>query len=272
MTKIAIIGGKGKIGSAFAQAFKEKGHEVIVSSRSTEIKPTEAVRDADIVIVSVPIEVTEAVIKEISSHVKKDAILSDFTSVKIMPCKAMKKYSKSEVIGCHPLFGPGVEIKGQKIVFCSIRTKKRAEEYKHILESIGLEVILMNPKEHDKQMALIQCLNHIDSIAFGNYLLSSNFDLNSKLITPAFLLKRSVVGRMLSQETSLYPSILVHNPYSKKIIKEYSNSIKNISKLIKNKDQKGLESEIKKLQDYFGSLAQESREITNKLLESMKHG
>ena len=86
----------------------------MVSSRSTEIKPIDAVKNADIIILSVPIESTESVIKEIAPYVKKDSILSDFASVKIMPCKTMKKHSKSAVVGCHPLFGPGVEIKGQK--------------------------------------------------------------------------------------------------------------------------------------------------------------
>ncbi len=36
---ISIIGGTGQMGSVFAKAFRDKGYEVIISGRKTEITP-----------------------------------------------------------------------------------------------------------------------------------------------------------------------------------------------------------------------------------------
>jgi len=109
---IAIIGGTGKIGGMFAKAFKEKGYEVIIASRETEISMEDAAARGDVVIVSIPIRNTKEVIEKISGNLKKDALLTDFTSVKVMPCKVMEKSFKGEVIGGHPVFGPFTGFKG----------------------------------------------------------------------------------------------------------------------------------------------------------------
>ena len=81
--KIAIIGGKGQMGKMFAEAFKKKGCEVILTGRRGN--NIDAAKKADIIIVSVPIRETVKVIEEIASHIKEDALLTDFTSIKVKP-------------------------------------------------------------------------------------------------------------------------------------------------------------------------------------------
>jgi prephenate dehydrogenase len=261
---ISIIGGTGKIGSVFASAFKEKGYDVIVSSRKSEIKPIDATARGDLVIVSVPIGVTEEVIKEIGNYVRKDSVLMDFTSVKTGPCKMMKKFSKSKIIGGHPLFGPGVAIKGESIVLCKVRGE--TSELKRLFEEIGLKVIEMSAEEHDKEMAIIQCANQFSNIGFGSYLVKERFDLGNKLLTPAMKLKLSVVGRTLSQNPELYPEILLHNPYAKKAINQYIKSLKELNEVVKKGDEKELVSKIEELKKYFGDSSEKARELTNKIL------
>src|SRR3989344_3074917 len=91
---ISIIGGTGRMGQVFAKAFKDKGYNVIISGRNTSINMVEAAQKGDIVIITVPISETESVIKNIGSYVRKEALLTDFTSIKVNPIKWMKKYSK----------------------------------------------------------------------------------------------------------------------------------------------------------------------------------
>lgn len=271
MTKISIIGGTGKMGSAFAEALKKKGHDVIISSRSTEIKPIDAAKQGNIVIISVPIKSTEEVIKELAPFTKKDTILTDFTSVKVKPCKLMEKYSKSNVIGGHPLFGPGVNLSGQQMVLCNIKGDK-LKELKSIYESIGLNIIELSAEQHDKEMAVIQCLNQFDNLSFADFLLKNKFSLNeNKEFTPNFKLKLSVIGRTLSQPAGLYPEILMENQYSKEIISDYIKSLEEIQKLINDKNEEALESKVIELQKYFGSLTQESRILTNEILNKMEN-
>ena len=71
------------------------------------------------VIVSVPIQATEAVIREVGPHVRKDGLLMDVTSVKQMPLDVMLASTEASVVGTHPMFGPGVHtFQGQRVVVC----------------------------------------------------------------------------------------------------------------------------------------------------------
>jgi len=267
---ISIIGGTGQMGSIFALAFKEKGHNVLIAGRNTTISLEEAAKQGDIVIITVPIKVTLEVIKKIAPLIKKDSILIDFTSVKKKPCEIMKKYSNCNVIGGHPLFGPKVKIPDQTFVLCPVKGNK-TWELKRILESIKLKVVIMTPEEHDKEMAIIQCMNQFSNIGFAKSLLENEFDLKkSDMFTPNFKLHLSVLGRTLSQNPELYPEILIENPYSQETIKSFIKNLQNLNKMIKMGKEEKLEKEIIKLKEYFSTITEESREITSKALELMK--
>ena len=91
--KIALIG-IGLIGSSIARAVKEKGlaASVAIATRSAEtlqrarelelgtdyyLDTAEAVRDADLVIVSVPVGASGSVAQEIAPNLKQGAIVTD---------------------------------------------------------------------------------------------------------------------------------------------------------------------------------------------------
>jgi prephenate dehydratase/prephenate dehydrogenase len=276
---ISIIGGTGKMGSLFAKALSEKGHKVIISGRTTKITPIEAAKRADIVIISVPIRETERVIKEISPYVKKEAILTDFTSIKINPCKIMEKDSKAEVIGGHPVFGPNVNIERQPFVICPIRAKQDSiEKYREILQSIGLNVFEMTPEEHDRKMGIIQAMNQFANLSFANALKNLKFDLSKRdLFSPAFNLKLNILERMLSQEPYIYADIETMNPYAEEYSKAYSEAMREIKKCIDSKDNKALERKIEEMQEYFGKKKEEilisTEKATNipKTIEDASH-
>ena len=103
--KIAIVGGTGQFGQHLGEHLEDENDIYISGSsieRSREVaerhgweygKGTEIVEDADIVIIAVPISVTEDVIHEVGPHVPEDALFTDITSVKQMPVEAMSEYS-----------------------------------------------------------------------------------------------------------------------------------------------------------------------------------
>ena len=110
----------------------------------------------DFVLVTVPISAFRETIQAISPFVRKDALVFDACSVKEEPVQAMKELLPNcECIGTHPLFGPDSaadSLVGRKIVLCQIRSS-RFEKVTAFLESLGLEVIIATPEEHDKQIA-----------------------------------------------------------------------------------------------------------------------
>jgi len=138
--RVAVIGGGGALGKLIAKIFAEE-FEVVISDideekgkkiakeLNVEFSPNniEATRESDIVIISVPIENTCETIKEVAPHVKPRALLTDVTSVKIEPCRAMLRFAnrEAEIIGMHPMFGPRISsLEGQLILLCPIRTEK----------------------------------------------------------------------------------------------------------------------------------------------------
>ena len=60
---VAIIGGRGGMGSCFARLFSEMGQEVLVADLDTDLDPVEAAQQSDVVLISVPIRSTQEVIR-----------------------------------------------------------------------------------------------------------------------------------------------------------------------------------------------------------------
>ncbi|MBV9879315.1 MAG: prephenate dehydrogenase/arogenate dehydrogenase family protein, partial [Gemmatirosa sp.] len=116
---VAVIGGAGQMGQVLVRLFADLGHQVLVSDLGTELTPAAAAAIADVVVVSVPIDVTEAVIRELGPHLRDDALLMDVTSVKAGPMAAMLEATGASVVGTHPMFGPSVHtLQGQRVVVC----------------------------------------------------------------------------------------------------------------------------------------------------------
>src|SRR5436190_11231307 len=85
---VAIIGGNGGMGRCLAQMFGDLGHAVLIADLDTTLTPQQAAEVADVVVISVPIEVTERVIHELGPRVQEHALLMDVTSIKSAPMRA----------------------------------------------------------------------------------------------------------------------------------------------------------------------------------------
>ena len=167
---IGIIGGKGRMGRLFADFFKERGLKVLVSDQKTKLSNKDLAAKADITIISVPIDTTKEVIKEVLPHLKKGSAIMDLTSLKEFPIKAMLK-GKAEVLGLHPMFGNSNPIPNQTVIAC--RTKKSSlwsDWMIKFLKKNKVKIIEMTAKEHDKIMNSAQGLIHFADITFADAL------------------------------------------------------------------------------------------------------
>ncbi|MEK7126727.1 MAG: prephenate dehydrogenase/arogenate dehydrogenase family protein, partial [Patescibacteria group bacterium] len=75
---IGIIGGNGRMGRLFADFFREKGLKVLISDIGTKFTNKKLVQESDIVIISVPIDKTIKVIKEVLPYMKATSAIMDF--------------------------------------------------------------------------------------------------------------------------------------------------------------------------------------------------
>lgn len=233
----------------FIPIFKKQGFRVIISDLKTKLSNKDLVEKADIVIFSVPILKTKEIIHEVLPKTRKNQILIDFTSLKVFPVKEMKK-SKAEVLGLHPMFGPGMkDIKNQRIVFCPERiTSKNKSLIKNIFLNEGAKVHETTAKKHDEVMSIVQVLIHFHTIVLGKTLKELKVDLKEidHYMSPIYRLEFDMIARIFSQDPYIYGPILALNPNNKKIIKVLEKCTKDLKSIILNK-------QIDKFAKYFTS-------------------
>jgi prephenate dehydrogenase len=242
--QIGIIGGTGGIGRWFVDFFQKEGYPVQVTGRNTGPDYATLVRQCPVVVVSVPIKVTSRVIEQVGPFMPEASLLMDLTSLKEKPIKAMLKFSCSEVIGLHPLFGPRTKsIAGHGMVICPARGEKWIPWVKNLFHKTKAVVIETTPRRHDKWMAVVQGLNHLNSITMGLVLDRSNLNLKELEIyaTPMFKTKLDILKQLFGRESRLYSEIITENPHIHHILREYQGTLSNLKELIVRKNSRKLQ-------------------------------
>ena len=262
---IGIIGGTGTYGQWFKYFFESQELKVLIADHKTKLKPEELAAKCDIVIICVPVRVTIEVIRKIRKFVRHDALLCDFTSIKEEPLYEMMK-AKSGVTGMHPLFGPLVSsIKNQTIVFCSGRDNHWTKFLKDLFAKNGARVVFVSAKEHDKQMAMIQALNHFVNFALAKTLQKQRIKERSFYSTPISRLQNLIIGRILGSNAGLYADIEIHNPAFKKVLKDFLKEAEKIGKYVAKKDYQSFVKEFKKtanqMKNFIPIAQTKSREV-----------
>lgn len=270
---IGIIGGLGQMGTKFRNAFVEKGYDVKISDIDTELSNVDIASSCDVVIVCVPIHDTEAVLKEITPYMKPGSLLTDMTSVKTFPMETMKKYHSKDVsyAGGHPLFAPSTDWDKQHFIICEGDGDAHVSWYKDFLTGLGLTVMEMTTEEHDRHMAVIQCLTHFSNVSLGSALEKLQYDLHTgeRISTAIYQMRLYGVGRILAQDSALYADIQRFNPYAREVSQVYLKAVQELCDSISDKDTVAFVSIFKKCQVYFGDLKEKSLQITNKLIKAI---
>jgi prephenate dehydrogenase len=239
--QIGIIGGTGGMGQIFAQIFRDAGYTVHVSGRKTSPDISQIAEKCQVVIVSVPIEVSVEIIKQVGPLMRKEGLLMDLTSLKAEPVAAMLRSSVAAVIGLHPLFGPSIgTLAGHRIVMCPARAGRWLAWARDIFTKQGVVLIEMTPERHDELMAMVQALNHLNSIAMGMVIKAWGVDLAAleTVATPMFSQKLAIIKELFTHNPGLYAEIITRNPASERIAEMYQQTLSDLSAVIQKKDAK----------------------------------
>jgi len=285
MTSVSIIGGYGGMGRLFAKTLKGGGFKVTIAGPRPERGQEAAkelgvafegdnlvaVKDADIVIITVPITKTIAVIQEVVPHMKKGALLMDLTSVKKAPCEAMMKAAPAgvEVVGCHPVFGPMVDdFKGQNFVFCPLRAGKAFLSFKEFVKREGARITECQPEEHDQAMGVVQGMTHFMLISAGVAMRNLDFDVEKSkaFSSPVYQLAMDLIGRILAQDPKLYAEIQIHNPETARAREAFLKAAQKLENTVSSGYEAAFVEEMTAAARHFGD-TKGALERTNKLLK-----
>lgn len=193
MKNIYIIG-VGLIGGSLALDIKKHDHNVKIfgiDHNETHLEEAmllnvidakasyEDLENADLVILSIPVDAAVDEIIKVLDLVSDDALVVDVGSTKAEICKAIKEHPKRRnFLATHPI--AGTEYSGPKAailglyqnktnIICEVEKTafKLQEKALKLFTDLGMRIRYMNPEAHDKHIAYVSHLSHISSFMLG---------------------------------------------------------------------------------------------------------
>ncbi|MCJ2378668.1 bifunctional chorismate mutase/prephenate dehydrogenase [Vibrio sp. ZSDZ34] len=269
LRSVVVVGGNGQLGRVFCRMFSLSGYEVKVLGSQDWQKADEMLKDAGLVVVTVPIHLTQGVIEQLG-RLPKDCILCDLTSIKSQPLNTMLKAHTGPVVGLHPMFGPDVSsLAKQVIVYCDGRGE---EYYQWLLEQFkiwGASLCHIDASEHDHGMTLIQALRHFTSFAYGLHLSKEgpNLDTLLQLSSPIYRLELAMVGRLFAQDPNLYGDIILSSQENIDMIKRFHQRFGEALQLLDNHDKDQFVMQFEQVSDWFGDYSKQFMSESQNLLK-----
>ena len=258
--KVAIIG-TGAMGRWLVDFAKQNLGEVVLADAiaakaervATEFgvnfrSVPEAAAEAELVLVAVPISKTPDVIKSLAGQVQRGTLLADVSSVKSDVIEAMQTIeAKIELVSLHPLFGPGAtSVKGKDFVVIPVKPGKRYAALKNRLLELGARVTEMEAEDHDRLMAIIQCMTHFVLLTYLNALKSmKELKRAEKFRTPMFATLLDLAKTVFAGNLELYGELQVHNKYARVVRSSLLEACRSLDVAFSAGDVKSLNASFK---------------------------
>lgn len=271
--QIVVIGGAGQLGSLFVRLFEQSGYPVTIIEQQDWDKAESTLVKADLVLVAVPIHVTEQVISQLT-NLKPDCILADVTSIKLKPVTAMLASHSGPVLGLHPMFGPDVpDLSGQTIIVSEGRDVERCQWFIEQLRNWGGQLSYSSADDHDAAMALIQVMRHFSTVAYGKHLQDEGANLGqiTELSSPIYRLELAMVGRLFAQDPDLYTDIIFSNPDNVQMMRRYIERFDQLLDLVAAGDKEAFKTVFRQVSDWFGSYGPQFLAESTTMLAYKKH-
>jgi prephenate dehydrogenase len=260
---ITIIGGSGGMGKVFSKYFKDHGFDVTLFARNElklkevasnlnvkyELSLEKSVKNADLVMISIPITSTAEMILKIGPLLKKNTLIFDITSLKRSVVNALTEVQNKYPINCislHPMFGPGItDMKNYIMMVLKIGGTEKYEELVNellnLFRSDGLIITETEPDIHDKRVALTLGVPHMFNILFLNLLKKSNEPLNelTRYTGTTFLLQKVFAESIIQREMEMFGEIQMENQEFLKILEKFEVLLSRYKKIVEEKNVKG---------------------------------
>ena len=291
--KITVIG-CGLIGSSILRVIEKKNiaKEINAYDKSKEVSSylaknfkfkicdniTEAVNNADLVIISSPLSSYKEILSQIQSNLKKGSILTDTGSAKKEINKIIKKSSLSDVtwIASHPI--AGTEYSGPQSGFAELfekrwcilsadenTDKKEITKLEKFWVDLGSKIKVMSFEHHDYVLSLTSHLPHAVAYSIVKTAISDDNKFKDDVIQYSAGGLRDFT-RIAASDPLMWKDIFIDNSENiLKVLDNYSKNLDEIKSAIKNKDSK-------KLLEIFSSTRKVRKEIIEAGQDTEKPG
>jgi len=225
---------------------------------------SEAVKDAEIIILATPPAVIKKQLAEIKTHLKDGMLVMDVGSIKgtIIESSRQEKIYKTgaEFLGCHPMAGSeksgivnaaGGMFKNTPCIITpdSNNTVNGVEKGKKFWYELGSKVIIMDPYEHDLFVGFISHLPHVISSTLVKTSAEKlrDTELMSKLFGPSF----RELSRIAGSPPEMWSQIYIENRKQVLLaIDSFTENLERFRKLLVNSEGKKIEKYIYQALEY----------------------
>jgi cyclohexadieny/prephenate dehydrogenase len=275
---VSIIG-IGLIGSSIARGIKKHNiaNKVVGYAKTLETREkamdlgymdqvfdsaNDAIKDADLVILCVPVGANRDIMIEISDNLSEGTILTDVGSVKAEVIKQLKDIIPDKVsfIPAHPI--AGTEFSGPESGFAELfdhkwcvltpyeKSKKQdIKKVKDFWERLGMNVDEMSPEYHDLVLAITSHIPHL--IAYNIVGTATNLaEITRKEVTKYAAGGFRDFTRIASSDPIMWRDIFLNNQEAVlEMLDKFSDDLSSLREAIKKKDGKELQKYFTKTRD-----------------------
>lgn len=228
---VAVVGAAGKMGAWFCGYFARRGHQVVafdvkhfkVGTVARAPSIAKCVKNADLVVVCVPVRRMPSLIKQCSKSMKAGASLAEISSVKYRTLPALKKARSDITALClHPMFGPGASEKKQ-LRMLAVPVRSRAKELaviKHVFSGMAVKV-LQDAGTHDRAIAAVLGLTYFANVAFASVLAREDLATLKQVGGTTFAVQSMLAESVMTDEPELAVALMRDNPHAAKYMLQY---------------------------------------------------
>lgn len=211
--------------------------------------------NADIVIVSIPVDVQLEVTPKVLDAINDNTLVFDVGSTKADICNALKNHPKRRnFLATHPIAGtefsgPTAAIKnlfnGKTNIICEVEKTafKLQEKALEIFSKIGMRIRYMDAESHDKHIAYVSHLSHISSFMLGKTVIEK--EKNERDIFDMAGSGFASTVRLAKSSPAMWTPIFKQNKANVvETLEEYIQNLQQFKELLKQDDYTAIYNEM----------------------------
>ena len=264
--KVLVVGGAGQMGRWLCRYLRSRGYGVVVNDIAGpfdgfpfERDLAKAVREADIVAVSVPMSASEEVLQRIAA-LRPRGLVFDICSLKAPVEKQLRAMGKAglRVTSVHPMFGPTLfPLSSGNITFSDCGNGLAVLEAKDLFRPSGASFVDMSLDHHDEFMSFLLGLSHLSLLAFARTVANSPFDFGGLRRPAGTTFSRLAIASMglLQDPPALLREIQALNPHTPEVHRKIRAALDDWERAATSPDPAEFYRLMDHARSYFGGVS-----------------
>lgn len=231
---------------------KEHEEEALALKLVDKIVSFDELKQADIIILAIPVDAIIACLKELEGVSEKTTII-DLGSTKEKIIRSVSASLRKNFVAAHPMtgtekFGPGAALENlyhdKVVVLCDMEDsgEHQQETAVRLFSQIHMRLVYMHAHEHDLHVAFISHMPHLISYSLANAVL--HHEAHENILNLAAGGFRSM-SRLAKSSPTMWGDIFRQNKtHLLDSLSYFENELAQMKKLIQKEDWKGLDQKM----------------------------